>query len=157
MLFLRFNACSVTWKHCFSRFIIAAQRGNNIFAILSSPRGAETIFLPFYRRRAARKQYFCHFIVVARRGNNIFAVLSSPLGAGTIFLHFSACSVTASIKIFCFHLCRMAARVGMVGAVPVCPPERPRSGVSIPKTVLRDLVWINMPYPALSGTKFVSL
>ena len=27
----------------------------------------------------------------------------------------------------------MAARVGMVGAVPVCPPERPRSGVSIPK------------------------
>ena len=27
----------------------------------------------------------------------------------------------------------MTARVGMVGAVPVCPPERPRSGVSIPK------------------------
>ena len=27
----------------------------------------------------------------------------------------------------------MAARVGMVGAVPVCPPERPRSGVSIRK------------------------
>ena len=29
----------------------------------------------------------------------------------------------------------MAARVGMVGAVPVCPPERPRSGVSIPKYI----------------------
>ena len=25
--------------------------------------------------------------------------------------------------------------VGMVGAVPVCPPERPRSGVSIPKYI----------------------
>ena len=27
----------------------------------------------------------------------------------------------------------------------------------LPILVLRDLVWINMPYPALSGTKFVSL
>ena len=53
-------------------FIVAVQRGNNIFAILSSPRRAGTIFLPFYRHRAARKQYFCHFIVTARRGNDIF-------------------------------------------------------------------------------------
>ena len=60
----------------FSRFIVTAQRGNNIFAILSSPRSAETISLPFYRHRAARKQYLCHFIVTARRGNNIFAILS---------------------------------------------------------------------------------
>ena len=29
------------------------------FYILSSPRGAETIFMPFYRHRAAREQYFC--------------------------------------------------------------------------------------------------
>ena len=43
------------------------------FRVLSSPRSAETIFLPFYRHRAARKQYFCRFIVTARRGNNIFA------------------------------------------------------------------------------------
>ena len=42
----------------FLHFIVAVLRGNNIFAILSSPRGAGTIFLPFYRRRAARKQYF---------------------------------------------------------------------------------------------------
>ena len=56
--------------------------------ILSSPRGAGTIFLPFYRRRAAREQYFCRFIVAVRRGNNIFSVLSSPRGAGTIFLTF---------------------------------------------------------------------
>ena len=58
------------------------------FRVLSSPRGAETIFLPFYRRRAARKQYFCLFIVTAQRGNNIFAFLSSPRSAETIFLPF---------------------------------------------------------------------
>ena len=56
--------------------------------ILSSPRGAGTIFLPIYRRRAARKRYFCRFIVTARRGNNIFANLSSPRGAETIFVPF---------------------------------------------------------------------
>ena len=115
MLFLRFNACSVIasivfchfivtvqrgnnifafYRHraarerYFCHFIVAVQRGNNIFAILSSPRSAETIFVPFYRHRAARKQYFCRFIVAVQRGNNIFAVLSSPCSAGTIFLPF---------------------------------------------------------------------
>ena len=58
------------------------------FYILSLPCCAETIFLPFYRHRAARKQYLCHFIVTARRGNNIYAVLSSPCGAETIFSRF---------------------------------------------------------------------
>ena len=67
---------------------VAGDGGNNISAVLSSPRSAGTIFLPFYRRRAAREQYFCLFIVTAQRGNNIFAVLSSPCGAGTIFLPF---------------------------------------------------------------------
>ena len=42
----------------FCRFIVTAQRGNNIFVILSSPRGAETIFF--------------RFIVAVQRGNNIF-------------------------------------------------------------------------------------
>ncbi|RKW51177.1 MAG: hypothetical protein D8B50_02240 [Prevotella sp.] len=50
---------------------VADDGGNNISAFLSSPRGAETIFLPFYRHRAAREQYF--------------RVLSSPRGAETIF------------------------------------------------------------------------
>ena len=53
---------------------VADDGGNNISAGLSSPRGAETIFLPFYRHRAAREQYF--------------RVLSSPRGAETIFLPF---------------------------------------------------------------------
>ena len=70
----------------FLSFIVAAQRGNNIFAFLSSPRSAETIFLPFYRHRAAREQYLCRFIVTVQRGNDIFARLSSPCSAGTIFL-----------------------------------------------------------------------
>ena len=67
---------------------VADDGGNNISAILSSPCSAGTIFLPFYRHRAARKRYFCRFIVVARRGNNIFAFLSSPRSAETIFLPF---------------------------------------------------------------------
>ena len=67
---------------------VADDGGNNISAVLSSPRGAETIFLPFYRHRAAREQYFCLFIVTARRGNNIFVILSSPCSAETIFLCF---------------------------------------------------------------------
>ena len=69
-------------------FIVTAPHGNNIFAVLSSPRGAGTIFLSFYRHRAAREQYLCHFIVTAPRGNNIFAILSSPRSAETIFLPF---------------------------------------------------------------------
>jgi len=72
----------------FLSFIVAAQRGNNIFAVLSSPCSAGTIFLPFYRRRAAREQYFCHFIVAVQRGNDIFVILSSPCRAETIFLPF---------------------------------------------------------------------
>ena len=104
------------------------------------------LFFAFYRRRAAREQYFRRFIVTVRRGNNIFAVLSSPCSAGTIFLpfyrrraareqYFRVSSLAALLRAlkFLFHLCGMAARVGMVGAVPVCPPERPRSGVSIRK------------------------
>ena len=67
---------------------VADDGGNNISAFLSSSRGAETIFLPFYRHRAARKQYSCRFIVTVQRGNNISAFLSSPRGAGTIFLPF---------------------------------------------------------------------
>ncbi len=54
--------------------------------ILSSPCSAETIFMLFYRRRAARERYFRRFIVTARRGNNIFTNLSSPRGAETIFV-----------------------------------------------------------------------
>ena len=84
-LFYRHRAAR---ERYFCRFIVVAQRGNDIFAVLSSSRGAATIFLPFYRHRAAREQYFCRFIVTARRGNDIFALLSSPRGAGTIFLRF---------------------------------------------------------------------
>ena len=85
----------------FLSFIVAAQRGNDIFAILSSPCSAGTISLPFYRHRAAREQYFNHFIVTVQRGNNIFAILSSPLGAGTIFCHFIV-TVQRSCKYICY-------------------------------------------------------
>jgi len=113
-LFFAFYRHRAAREQYFCHFIVTVQRGNNIFAVLSSPCSAETIFLPFYRHRAAREQYLCHFIVTVRRGNNIYAVLSSPRSAGTIslpfyrrgaetiFSHFIVCSVTASIKIFVF-------------------------------------------------------
>ena len=106
------------------------------------------LFFTFYRRRAAREQYFCHFIVVARRGNNIFAVLSSPCSAETISLPFYRRRV-ARKQYFCISSFAALLRAlkflfsplrngdvcwRMVGAAPVCPPERLRSGVSIPKT-----------------------
>ena len=85
----------------FLSFIVVAPRGNNIFAVLSSPCSAGTIFLPFYRRRAAREQYLCHFIVAVQRGSNIFAILSSPLGAGTIFFRFIV-AAPRSYKYICY-------------------------------------------------------
>ena len=94
---------------------VADDGGNNISAFLSSPRGAETIFLPFYRHRAARKQYF--------------RVLSSPRGAETIFLpfyrhraareqyfrRFSACSAPANTFPNGFGFCRPTASVQKCG------------------------------------------
>ena len=50
-----------------------------------------------------------------------------------VIFDFNACSVTASIKIFVFIFAERRCVFGMVGAVPACPPERPHSGVSIPK------------------------
>ena len=85
----------------FSRFIVTAQRGNNILAVLSSPRGAGTIF--------------SRFIVTAQRGNNIFAILSSPCGAETIFLPFSACSAPANTFPNGFGFCRPTASVQKCG------------------------------------------
>ena len=91
----------------FCHFIVTVQRGNNIFAILSSPCSAGTIFLSFYRHRAAREQYFCHFIVAVQRGNDIFARLSSPRGAGTIFCRFIV-AVQRGNDIFPFYHRRAA-------------------------------------------------
>ena len=71
----------------FFRFIVSAPRGNNIFAILSSPCSAGTIFVPFYRHRAARERYF--------------AVLSSPCSAGTIFFRFIV-AAQRSCKYICY-------------------------------------------------------
>ena len=49
------------------------------------------------------------------------------------FLHFAICIGYASIKTFVFTFAERRCVFGMVGAAPVCPPERPRSGVSTPK------------------------
>ena len=51
------------------------------------------------------------------------------------FLRFAICIDYASIKTLVFTFAERRCVFGMVGAVPVCPPERPRSGVSIPKYI----------------------
>ena len=48
---------------------------------------------------------------------------------------FCACRASASVKTFIFTFAERRYVFGMVGAVPVCPPECPRSGVSIPKYI----------------------
>ena len=47
----------------------------------------------------------------------------------------------------------MAMCVGMVGAVPACPPERPRSGVSIPKNtrIVRGILTMDAPLQGDAG------
>ena len=64
---------------------VADDGGNNISAVLSSPCSAGTIFLPFYRHRAARKRYF-------RR----FSACSAP--ANTFPNGFGFCRPTASVQ-----------------------------------------------------------
>ena len=147
-LFFTFYHRRAARKQYLCHFIVVARRGNDIFAVLSSPCSAGTISLPFYRRRAARKQYLCRFIVAARRGNNIFAILSSPCSAETISLPFyrrraarkqyfcisSFAALLRALKFLFSPLRNGDVCWRMVGAAPVCPPERLRSGVSIPKT-----------------------
>ena len=63
----------------FCHFIVTVQRGNNIFAILSSPCSAGTIFLTFYRHRAAREQYFriSSFAALLRALKFLFSLLQN--------------------------------------------------------------------------------
>ena len=82
----------------FLRFIVAVRRGNNIFAFLSSPCGAGTILLPFYRHRAARERYFCRFIVTAQRGNDIFAFQCLQCSSNTFPNGFGFCRPTESVQ-----------------------------------------------------------
>ena len=94
---------------------VADDGGNNISAILSSPRGAATIFLPFYRHRAAREQYFCRFIVTVRRGNDIFAFYRRRAAREQYFCRFSACSAPANTFPNGFDACRPTASVQKCG------------------------------------------
>ena len=86
---------------------VADDGGNNISAFLSSSRGAETIFLPFYRHRAARERYFCCFIVTARRGNNILAFYRHRAARERYFRCFIV-AVQRGNNIFAFYRHRAA-------------------------------------------------
>jgi len=116
-------------KQYFCHFIVTVRRGNNIFAVLSSSRGAGTIFFFFYRHRAAREQFFL--------------LLSSPCSAGTIFLRLAAifyskkrkwryviagthgrCIPAIGIDFYFFQASIMALKsTGFSEAPPIKPPS----------------------------------
>ena len=103
---------------------------------------SQIIFLAFAEPPASLKFIFCR-LPNRRQVSNYFFVVCRTLGKSQIiFLSFAGPS--ASPKIFFCHLPSFGqvsnlffgvCSSGMVGAVPVCPPERPRSGVSIPKYI----------------------
>ena len=78
--------------------------------------------------------------MVGKSQNLFFAVCRTAGKSQNLFLPFA--QPWASPKIFFRRLLKLSRHPilffevcssGMVGAVPVCPPERPRSGVSIQK------------------------
>ncbi len=136
-LFFAFWRLQRHCEHCFLRFGACSVTANIVFCVLSLAALLRALFFAFYRLQRYCEHCFLHFIACSVTASIVFCVLSSPRGAGIIFLHFIVCSVTASIKIFVFTFAERRCVFGMVGAVPVCPPERPRSGVSIRKIYLR--------------------
>ena len=81
----------------------------------------------FVQRKAPRRDYKLFFVQrkAPRRDYKLFLCSGKPLAA-------TINSFLCSGKLFDSNLMTQAIRK-MVGAAPVCPPERPRSGVSICK------------------------
>ena len=114
-------------------------------------------FRVFVHRRTIRRQSFLMFVHRRTIRRHTFRVLSvGELFAGN---HFSFCPSAncspAYISCVCPSASTSPATLGhgatreMVGAVPVCPPERPRSGVSIRK---RHIPPTKAAFPSAKGT-----
>ena len=107
-LFFAFQRLQRYCEHCFLRFIACSVTASTVFCVLSLAALLRALFFAFHcLQRYCEHQIFC----------------------------FEPCSLTASIKIFVFIFAERRCVFGMVGVVPVCPPERLRSGVSIPKYI----------------------
>ena len=121
-LFFAFQCLQRYCEHCFLHFSACSVTASIVFCVSSLAALLRALFFAFHRL-----QRYCEHC----------------------FLRFSACSVTASI-VFCILSLAALLRAlkflfsplqngdmcwRMVGAAPMCPPERPRSGVSIPKYI----------------------
>ena len=133
--FLRFIACSVTASIVFCVSVLAALLRALFFAFQCLQRYCEHCFLRFIACSVTASIVFCVLSLAASLRALFFAFYRLQRYCEHCFLRFIACSVTASIKIFVFIFAERRCVFGMVGAVPVCPPERPCSGVSIPKYI----------------------
>ena len=146
-LFFAFQCLQRYCEHCFLRFIACSVTASTVFCISALAASLRALFFAFYRLQRYCEHCFLRFIACSVTASTVFFVLSFAALLRALFfafqclqrycehcfLRFSACSVTASIKIFVFIFAERRCVFGMVGAVPVCPPERPRSGVSIRK------------------------
>ena len=109
------------------------------FVQRKAPRHDYKLF--FVQRKAPRRDYKLFFVQrkAPRRDYKLFLCSGKPLAAtinsflcsGELFAT-TINSFLCSGKLFASNLMTQAIRE-MVGAAPVCPPERPRSGVSIRK------------------------
>ena len=106
-------------RHPFIRCRTHKNEENVYVSACGSSASTKFLVLPFAEAPQAPNFLFCHLRKL--RKHQIFC--------------FDLCGSSASIKTFVFTFAERRCVFGMVGAVPVCPPERPRSGVSIPKYI----------------------
>ena len=132
-----FNACSVTASIVFCVLSLAALLRALFFTFQRLQHYCEHCFLRFNACSVTASAVFCVLSLAALLRALFFAFYPLQRYCEHCFLRFSACSVTASIKTFIFTFAERRCAFGMVGAAPMCPPERPRSGVSINKIYLR--------------------
>ena len=139
-LFLLFAQSWASLKIFFYRLPSFGQVSNYFFCVCPASGKSQIIFLTFAQLRASLKFIFWRLPNLGQVSNYFFAICPALGKSQIIFLAFA--QPWASLKIFFRRLpnCRQVPILffgvcssGMVGAVPVCPPERPRSGVSIPK------------------------
>ena len=114
---------------------------NLFFGVCSSWADAQIYFLEFAQAEQILNFIFWGLLKLSRCLNLFFEVCSRWADAQFYFLKFAQAAQMLKFIFWgllkvsrCPNLFFEVCSSGMVGAVPACPPERPRSGVSIPKT-----------------------
>ena len=141
-LFLLFAQSWASLKIFFWRLPSLGQVSNYFFIVCPTLGKSQIIFLAFAQPWASLKLFFYRLPSFGQVSNLFFGVCPALGKSQIYFLAFA--QPWASLKIFFWRLLKLSRHPilffevcssGMVGAVPMCPPERPRSGVSIPKYI----------------------